>query len=152
MSHFPRMNESCPRMNESCPHRVMCVFMSLSQVLHGLQVCCKCVEVCCSALQCVAVRCSALQCAAVCCSEMQCVAVCCSALQCVAVRCSVLQCVAVRCSALQCVAVCCRSFVRISHFPRINESCPHRIRRVFIWMSHVVIYIGHVPQVRGATR
>ena len=67
-----------------------------------LQVCCKCVAVCCSVLQCVAVCCSVFQCVL---DEIMNtklwlyvaidpVVVCC--------RCVAVECVAVRCNALQC--------------------------------------------------
>ena len=160
MSHFPRINESCPCMNESCPHRMIYVFMSWSQVLHGLQVCC-------SVLQCVAVWWSVLRCVAVCCSVLQCVAgpICKSVIshawmshvliewwmfschwgrsymgcKCVA---SVLKCVAVCCSALQCVAVCCSMLqwvaVRCNVLQCVaGPTCESVISHV--WMSHVLI-------------
>ena len=86
---------------------------SASGVHNMLQVCCKCVAVCCSILQYVAVRCIVLQCAEGFCkfvaettpgvhSVLQ---VCC---RCVAVRLSMLCRFVVCCSALQRIAVCCR--------------------------------------------
>jgi len=85
---------------------------SASGVHNMLQVCCKCVAVCCSILQYVAVRCIVLQCAEGFCkfvaettpgvhSVLQ---VCC---RCVAV-CSSLCRFVVCCSALQRISVCCR--------------------------------------------
>ena len=99
-------------------------------------MCCRCIAVCCSALQCVAMHCSALQVYCIVLQVLPCIAVYCSALPCIAVCCSVLQCVAVCCSCrvLQQIAVSHSRLPRAAATPSVG-ACK------IICRVHLLIYL-----------